>query len=395
MKIKTLLSAAVLSMLCASLASAFDFGFEFSNKAGFEKKTATDWYSDHKETLWMTIPFDAENANSLAIEGSVYASKPAQDTKFRLYANLDLFRISLVPVSLPDFKLSLDIGRIATADITGFVLSQKIDGIEFHGTFGFGNIDLMAGYTGLLNAREGVTLMTTDDTLDYATEAIYALGAKRAVGKITFQFPQLVGTSDLVIEGVGQYDLRRYFNPAYSQVVDSMYGTVSLNGPIVDSVYYQLSGTWQSGNLNQSSVSYSENAILASLRVDAFPMDGNHLFAQFVYTPPASDFFSDFLPVSFYKAGTLYEQGYGNLMKASAGWLFTPASFLNLDLGGNVFFNSKETVGGSGLYNSTEITGGATLRMTSDLRFRIDSAFLFPLSQAMQYQAAVKAILEL
>ena len=395
MKIKTLLAAVAVSALCASLATAFDFGFELSNKAGFENTSAPDWYTDHKETLWITVPFDAKNENSLAIEGSVYASKPAQGTKYRFYADLDLFRISLVPVSLPDFKLSLDMGRIATADITGFVLSQKIDGIEFHGTFAFGNIDLMAGYTGLLNAREGVTLMTTDDTDDYATESFYAFGAKRAVGKLTLQFPQLVGTSDLVIEGVGQYDMRRFVNPAYSQVVDTLYGTVSLNGPIVDSIFYQLSGTWQSGVLNQASVSYSENAILASLRVDAFPMEGNHLFAQFIYTPPQSDLFSDFLPVSFYKAGTLYEQGYGNLMKASAGWFFTPASFLNLDLGGNVFFNSKETSVGSGLYNGTEITGGATLRLTSDLRFRIDSAFLFSLSQAMQYQAAVKAILEL
>jgi hypothetical protein len=392
---KTLLAAAVLSALCVSLATAFDFGFELSNKVGFEKTTGTDWYTDHKETLWLTVPFDADNANSLAIEGSAYASKPAQSANFRLYANLDLFRVTLVPVSLPNFKLSLDLGRIATADITGFVLSQKIDGIEFHGTFAFGNVDLMAGYTGLLNAREGVTLMSDDDIADYATESIYALGAKRAVGKLTLQFPQLIGTSDLVIEGIGQYDMRRYASPAYAQTVDTLYGTLSLNGPLFDSVFYQLSGTWQSGVLNESSLSYSENALLASLRVDAFPVAGNHLFAQFVYTPPRGDFFSDFLPVSFYKAGTLFEQGYGNLMKASAGWFFTPASFLNIDLGGNVFFNSKETTAGSGFYNGTELTGGATLRLTSDLRFRIDSAFLFSLSQAMQYQAAVKAILEL
>ncbi len=139
----------------------------------------------------------------------------------------------------------------------------------------------------------------------------------------------------------------------------------------------------------------SENSLLASFRLDMFPFDGNHLFAQFVYTPQRNSYFTDFLPVTYQTAGTLFSNGYGNLMKASAGWYINPANFLNLDFGGNVFFNSTESKAGAGLYNSTEVSGGATLKISNDFRFRLDSIFFFPNSAAMEYQAAVKAILEL
>jgi hypothetical protein len=389
-----LLTATILTLACAAATFAIDYGLELSNKGGIQNRGTFDWSTDHKETLWFTLPFDTSNTNSLALEGSAYAAKKPGSTGFTFYADLDLLRISLVPVSQKGLRLSADLGRINTSDVTGFVLGQKIDGLEFHSSLPFGNIDFMAGYTGLLNARKGFNLMTKDDALDYDTSSVYSLGASRAVGKFSFQIPQFIGSTDVVLEGVGQYDLRNIVRSSYMQLLNTAYGTVSFNGPLLNNLYYSLSGTYQTGTLKEAKES-SENALLASFRLDMFPVDGNHLFAQFVYTPKRSSFFSDFLPITYQSAGSMYPYGYGNLMKASAGWYFNPAKSVNFDIGGNVFFNSSEVKAGAGLYNSTEVSGGATFKLTNDLRFRLDSLFYFPNSAAMEYQGGVKMILEL
>jgi hypothetical protein len=107
------------------------------------------------------------------------------------------------------------------------------------------------------------------------------------------------------------------------QLVDTAYGTVSFNGPLLNNLYYSLSGSYQAGVLKEAFDS-SENSLLASFRLDMFPFDGKHLFAQFVYTPQRNSYFTDFLPVTYQTAGTLFSNGYGNLMKASAGGTLIP-----------------------------------------------------------------------
>lgn len=385
-----------MALLSVSSISALDFGLELGNKAGIQNTGTFDWFTDHKETGWLTIPFDRTGDNALSIEGSFYASKPANRTAFRYYADLDLFRFSFVPVSVTGFRLGIDAGRIPVSDITGLVFNQPFDGTEFHFALPFGNIDFSAGYTGLMNVRRSTgTFMSSDDYDDANTEAVYALGASRLVGKVTVQFPQLFGGVDLIAEGVGQYDMRRYTRASYTEVVDTAYGTLFLSLPVSKFLFCSLMGTYQTGVLTTSGTAYSENSLMAQARMDIYPFAGNQMYAQVLFSAAPGDFFTYFLPITFQSAGTLYTGGYGNLMKATAGWYCNPLNFLNIDVAGNIFLNTKDAMTGASFYNATELTAGATIKATSDLKFRLDSAFLFPNAAELQYQASLKAIFAL
>jgi hypothetical protein len=392
---KLLLTATLLASL-AGFASAFDYGLELSNGAGWKNTGDGDWFSDHRLTGWMKIPFDNKNVNSLSIEGSANASKPANQDDLAFYLNLDLFRFSLVPVSKDGMQITLDAGRFSSSDSTSFVFNQKIDGAEMHGAFSFGNIDFLAGYTGLLNVRGSPSsLMSADDYLDKDTDELYAFGAKRLVGKCTVQLAQVFAKTDVILEASGQYDLREVVDSSSDAIVHTGYGTAMLTGGLVDSIYYTLSGTYQTGYLHDDSGEYSVNSLLASVRADMYPFAKNHLFAQFVYSPPENDFFSAFLPITFSPAGTLFASGYENLMRASAGWNYNPFAALNLDLGGKLFMYANTPSDADGMYLGTEITGGATYKATSELRFRTDGTLYLPQGEDAQYQASLKIIFNL
>ena len=381
----------------SGLVFAFDTGFELSNTGGLKNTGDADWFTDHKATVWFTVPFNSANTNSLSAEGSVYASKPAKDS-FKFFADLDLFRLSLVPFTANGIKISMDAGRIPVSDVTGFILNQSIDGADMHGSFKFGNINFMAGYTGLLNARKGGALMSTDDYADAATTAVYKTGSSRAIGKFTLQLPQLVGSSDFILEATGQYDVRRNLKSDRDELVDSAYGTISLSGPIIQSMYYSLSGTYQTGKMTEKvdANSGSINSLLGSLRFDLFPVAGNQFNAQCTYSPGEFGIFSvaGFMPITFQSAGTLFTEGTRNLIKASLGWNCNPMKQFNFDVGGKAFMFAK-TPDGFNMYRGTEATLGITLKLTSDVKFRIDSAILLPYKEQIKYQASLKAIITL
>ena len=386
--------ATLLMIFTAALLSATDFGLELKNTGGIEKIEDAEFYTDHKATLWATIPFNNANSNSLAIEGSFYASKPAGVDEFDYYVDVDLFRLSLTAQQNEKGKIIVDAGRFPVADATGILLSQGLDGAEVRVTRSLVNMSFFAGYTGLLNARQEKNLMTADDALDILTDDIYALGARRAVAKVTLQFPELFGGADLVMEALGQYDLREQFDSDAYETVHTGYGTIAVNGPITTSVFYSLSGTFQTGVLD-SDDTYSEHALLGVARVEAFPVPVANIFAEFVYTTGENDFFSHLLPITFQSAGTLYGAGYGNLMRAKTGVLYIPMNVLNIDFGASLFMYSKETDEADGLYSATEVNAGATFKATSDLRLRFDGTLLFPKDDDMQYQAEITVVFNL
>lgn len=387
--------AAVLVSL-SSTAIAFDYGLEASNAAGWKNVGDGDWFTTHRLSGWMKIPFDNKNTNSLSVEGSANASKPANKDELEFFLDLDLLRLSLVPVKNDSSMISLDAGRFVTSDATGMILNQKIDGAEMHGSFGFGNVDALAGYTGFLNARNSPsTMMSTDDFDDSDSDALYSFGAKRLVGKATVQFAQVFAKTDIILEASGQYDLRDAIDSPAEAIVHTGYGTAMLTGGLTGSVYYTLSGTYQTGYLKDVTGEYSENSLLASLRADLYPFPKNHAFAQLTFSPAEGDFFSAFLPITFAPAGTLYGSGYSNLVRASAGWNCNPSDALNLEAAGKLFMFAKKGEYDDSAYQGTELTGGVTYKATSELRFRADGALFFPRKEDAQYQASLKIIFNL
>ncbi|HQL31764.1 MAG: hypothetical protein BWY39_00493 [Spirochaetes bacterium ADurb.Bin269] len=387
-------------LLLAGISTAVftaDYGLELTNTGGIRHTDEFDWNSDHKATFWLSIPFDTAGRNTLSVEGSAYASKPAFSSDFRFFPDLDLLRLSMTPLSGDGYKISIDAGRIATGDITGLILNQMVDGTEFHFLLPFGNLDLMAGYTGLLNARKGGSLMTTDDQENAATDKLFAFGSYRAIGKITIQFPQLLGPVDLVLEGLGQYDIRRFMESDYTELVDTIYGTVVISMPVSSMAFFNLTGMYQFGVLDSAADDkrYLETSMLASARFDVFPAKGFQFYLQGDYNPANSDFFTGFLPISFAPAGTLFTQGIANLVRIQTGVSFNPLHLLNIDAGAKAFLHSPGGEIKKDLYSGSEATLGMTLKISSDLKFRLDGCIYLPFEQDLQYQASLKAVFAL
>ncbi len=376
---------------------AVDFGLELTNTGGIKNVDEIDWSSDHKATLWFALPFDTAGKNILSIEGSAYASKPAFSSGYRFFPDLDLCRLSLTPLSASGFKISMDVGRIATGDITGMILNQMVDGTEFHIMLPFGNLDLLGGYTGFLNVRKGGSLMTTDDQKNAATDKLFEFGSYRAIAKITFQKPQLIGPVDFILEGLGQYDIRRFMENEYSEVVDTAYGTAGFSLPMGSALFFNLSGTYQFGVLDSKAddKKYLETSFLVSDRFHLFPAKGLLIYLQGDYNPANNEVFTGFLPISFSPAGTMFTSGMANLIRIQTGLNINPASILNLDLSAKAFLNSPGGVIDTDLYSGTEASLGATLKIATDLRFRLDSCVYLPFEQDLQYQASLKAIFAL
>lgn len=387
-----LITAGVL--FAGSVLTATDYGLELMNKVGVTKLDEAELFTEHKATLWGTFPFNNENTRSLAVEGSVYASRPADTSEFDYYVDVDLLRFSTTVRNDDSGRILIDIGRFPVSDSTGIILNQGMDGFSLEMVRDFGNLSFFAGYTGLLNARQEETLMTVDDSTDSATDDIYAIGARRVVGKAVLHIPEIFGSSDLLIQTMGQYDLRDQIDSDAAEIMHTVYGTVMLTGPFNPTLFYTVSGTFQSGILD-SDDTYSLHSILAVGRLDYYPVPATQVYTEIMYTSGEDSFFSHFQPITSQDAGTLYAGGYSNIIKGTAGVNYNSMDMLNLDGSIAVFLYPQEVDGFDGLYTATEINAGATFRATSDLRMRGSGALLFPKDEDMTYQAELKVVFNL
>ncbi len=381
---------ALLAFGLPTVSRAIDFGAELKNVAGYQHAVDGDWYTEHRASVWITAPIGSGDGNSFAFEGSFNAEKPFLSDDFSYYLNVDLFRFTLEPVKNDSSQINVDLGRFPVTDLTGIIFNQAIDGAEFRGSFEFGNMSIIAGYTGFLNARGTAAVMSADDYADLSTDDVYALGAKRAVAKATFHFPEFFGPMDFFVEGLGQFDLRDMVDTA-GETVHTAYGTVMVSGPVTDTIFLTATGTFQTG-IKETTQTYSENAAAASVRVDVFPLPNNRFFGSLLYTTAEGSVLTTFLPITEQTSGVMYGSGYTNLIKASAGWYYNPFKYLNFDVIGNIFFRSGEVSLQDGLYSATELNAGATFRATSDLNIRFSGTVLIPNEMDTQYQAELTAI---
>lgn len=385
---------AVALFIAGTVLTAADYGLELMNKIGVTKLDEAELFTEHKATLWGTFPFNNENTRSLAVEGSMYASRPADMDEFEYYVDVDLLRFSTTIRNDDSGRILLDIGRFPVSDSTGIILNQGMDGFSMEMVRDFGNLSFFAGYTGLLNARQEETLMTVDDSADSATDDIYAIGARRVVGKAVLHIPEIFGSSDLLIQTMGQYDARDHIDSDAAEIMHTVYGTVMLTGPLNPTLFYTVSGTFQSGILD-SDDTYSLHSILAVGRLDYYPVPATQVYTEILYTSGEDSFFSHFQPITSQDAGTLYAGGYSNIIRGTAGVSYNSMDMLNLDGSIAVFLYPQEVDGFDGLYTATEINVGATFRATSDLRMRGSGALLFPKDEDMTYQAELKVIFNL
>jgi hypothetical protein len=188
----TALIATILGLACAAATSAIDYGFEFSNKGGIQNSGPLDWATDHKETLWLSIPFDGANANSLALEEALTPEKRRGQRPFRSMRTSTFCAFRSFPFLrvASSFRPTLAASTHRTSPV--LFSDRKSTVWNCTGVCPSATSIFLVGYTGLLNARKGFNLMTIDDASEYDTKDPYALGAV-GLSETFLPVPQLIG----------------------------------------------------------------------------------------------------------------------------------------------------------------------------------------------------------
>ena len=132
-------------------------------------------------------------------------------------------------------------GRFRSADRSGLVFDDRLDGLSLsadHPRFG---LSLLGGYTGLVGEMNSSIAMSAADAAARADpDEIFA--PPRVVLIAESDFPDFLARQTLTIGAAAQFDTRDLDDEEVADTVDSQYGSLTFDGPLLPHTYYELSG---------------------------------------------------------------------------------------------------------------------------------------------------------
>lgn len=146
--------------------------------------------------------------------------------------NLDFFGIKMGFYPSSVAQIDVDLGRIFISDSYGLIFNNSVDGGKLKISLPVANLSMFAGYTGLLN---GKNFQIVNSTIEVDQDAIYSFAPGFVVAgfditsKNTFENHSL-GLNVSSFIPVQKNETRP----------TSIYGQIYANGPIVNSLYYDL-----------------------------------------------------------------------------------------------------------------------------------------------------------
>ncbi|MEE0999515.1 MAG: hypothetical protein UIH41_07630, partial [Treponemataceae bacterium] len=146
--------------------------------------------------------------------------------------NLDFFGIKMGFYPSSVAQIDVDLGRIFISDSYGLIFNNSVDGGKLKISLPVANLSMFAGYTGLLN---GKNFQIVNSTIEVDQDAIYSFAPGFMVAgfditsKNTFENHSL-GLNVSSFVPVQKNETRP----------TSIYGQIYANGPIVNSLYYDL-----------------------------------------------------------------------------------------------------------------------------------------------------------
>ncbi len=185
--------------------------------------------------LSLNAPFNTSGTLKFVAEGSfkykLSTSFPQTTNAFNLIADCDLLKFS-GKWTIGKGIVAVDIGRFMISDISGYVFTQKSDGLSLSYDALKFKAGVYAGYTGLQNRLNVSMLNNSADAVN-----LYGLTAGYVPVMLNFTYKTLFETNTIGLQGevflpVNTEDKTKYF-----------YGTLMMNGPIGVLGAYTLKGT--------------------------------------------------------------------------------------------------------------------------------------------------------
>lgn len=294
---------AVAAMLVANAAFAVDFGGLLNNTTIIKTNKKHDFKLDQKDSasVWFKTVFDETGMNYFIAEAVYDFERDFDADQTTNIIDSDLFKLNLGK-KLANGKIGLSAGRFFYSDLSGLVFAQNADGVLFNYSGNRFDVSVYGAYTGLLNALN-VKMITSergdyvrdtdriDDTYDNSfyrfkaaegdKDKVYDLAEQYAVGGLTVTLPNLFARQTVAAQFIGAFRLEK-------ELFNRMYATLSLNGPIAGSLYYNASSTFgftkfhthaaEVANLSKVNIDYYFNKFDAAVGANAVYASGDRGF---------------------------------------------------------------------------------------------------------------------
>lgn len=187
--------------------------------------------------LWANIPFTNDGDWYLATQGSYKYNYDFtgfnKNPTLQNIVDLDLFKLNGL-IKINSYSFSLSLGRYFVVDNTAKVFAQNCDGISLKFSTQAINLGLFAGYTGLINGNNVVTL-AKDGTVQHFPQEFYGKTYPYLPLSATITIPSLVFNQSLGVQFNAFLDLNET-----QEKYNRLYGTLTLQGPIYGPIYYSL-----------------------------------------------------------------------------------------------------------------------------------------------------------
>lgn len=352
------------TLICASLAalsltavSAVDFGGSVNNDTKFAGQKTSDLKCDQKDiaSLWFRAPLTKDGSCYLAAEALYQYEKDFAVPTTTNAVDCDLFKIGWSRKDRLN-KMTVSAGRFASLDLTGLIFNQLADGVLFRYDMPRLSVTAYGGYTGFLNAQTVTILAPEQDPFTYDTDKIYPLAAKYGLASLSVSCPNLFLNQTLAAQFFSTF---RVEGDKYNR----LYGTLSLNGPIVPSLFYTLTSTagmtsydgasYDISNLSTASISFYPSAITSSISLNG------------VYASGEQGPFKKFTGFTSQTATNAYDgQQYSGMAKCGLTGTIKPVKALLLSAGADIVFDADDSVE----YGGFQYKAGATWQILSDVQ---------------------------
>lgn len=318
-------------LLITTFVSAKDVVFDYG--ATLETIDAmSDTYSYQRRlSPWIDVRFPELNGMRIAAQGSIYIRFNPKSYMFRPILDLDLLSIHSPLLPFCHGSVSFEGGRIMMQDVGGMILNQKVDGVAIHVAVPGIVMDLAAGYHGFQNSLTSSIMLSADDFKESSEKQFhfYGLGARRAIFQWSTLFPEFIGQVDFFGDLIAQIDMRRNWENSgfvrdkkeVQEEVNSAYVTLGARGPIqkVEGLFFSVGGVFQGLTRTTAEKSESYVAYYFDAGLQYFPISVVQVYARLQGGSKNATGISEYRPISYKAAGTLYEGGFNDIIKPEIG----------------------------------------------------------------------------
>lgn len=390
--------AAFFLIFSLSASAALDFGGLLTNESAFQTYFDEKFKLDQKNSvsLWARQNFDKTGENFFIAEGNYNFEgdfeKENDDERFSHALDLAVFSANLSN-HFDSSKINFTAGRFYFSDISGIIFTQNADGAKFDFQNSYFKISAYGAYTGFLNAlnikiisakpaemaQNGNMPATQDKSKIFIADSdkIYDFAEKYAAAALTLSFPFFAANQSATAEFLGTFRLE---NEKYNR----MYATLSFDGPLYNSLFYDFSSTFEFINYEQKDENgnpETKNDVSNLSKIGIYYYFSKaSLGLSGIYASGNQGAFSPFL--GFTKNTSTYslqEFLYSGIIKGGANATFKPFENFLLSANCDLIFNALAGDKNDGemekiKYYGFEYSAGVTWQVKSDFQLGVTAS---------------------